>query len=159
MTTWPGPVAKRPSFNLKGESFPAWRSSPTPKYGPVPTTSPSLPTMRASSVMLPTAFSTPGTARTRSSVSCGMAGRTGLSESTLTTVLAETTAAVPSYAELDSESAAPFIVSVSVYAPLTMATPSTMARAVSTVRRRRVVIPLRPTRVMRSPPHGRRRGG
>ena len=43
------------------------------------------------------------------------------------------------------------MVSVSVYAPLTIATPSTIARAVSAVRRRRVVIPLRATRVMRAP--------
>ena len=114
ITTWPGPVANCPVFSLKGDSLPACGSSPTPKYGPVPTMSPSRPTIRASSLMLPTAFSTPGTARTWSSVPAGIVGRTGLSTSTLNAVLAETTAAVPSYAELDSESAAPRIVSVSV---------------------------------------------
>ena len=72
-----------------------------------------------------------------SSADAGMVGRGPNSWSASNAVFAETTAAVPSYAELDRETAALRMVSVSVYEPLTMATPSTMARAVSTVRRRR----------------------
>ena len=116
ITASPEAVANRPSFSRNGVRSPAFGSTPDPKYGPPPTTSPSLPMIRASSEMLPTALSTPGTPRTSSSVDAGMVGRAPSWSSFFRSnaVLAETTPAVPSYAASDSESEAPRIVSVSV---------------------------------------------
>ena len=67
-------------------------------------------------------------------------------------VRALTTASVPSYADDDRLSAAPRIVSVSVNAPLTMATPSTMASVVRIVRTGRAISPLSATRLIGPPP-------
>ena len=122
----------------------------TPKYGPVPSTLPPLPKMRASSVTLPTAVATPGTPCTARKADAGTGGG-GDSIDRSTASFLVTTASVPLYEAFDSESAAAPMVSVSVYAPLTIATPSTIAKAVSTVRRRRVPRLFNATRVMRAP--------
>ena len=94
----------------------------------------SLPmTFAVSSVMSPTATPTPGTA-----ADLGQRGRrhgrracTPLSVSTLNAVGRRPRRRCPSRRRLESESAALRIVSVSVSAPATIATPSTMASAVS----------------------------
>ena len=96
ITTSPTPEANSPSLSRNGDSSPASGSIPAPKNGPWPITSPLASSSRASSVMLPTAFSTPGAARTPSSVDAGMSGRTMNSSSGSKAVLADTTAAVPS---------------------------------------------------------------
>ncbi len=63
-------------------------------------------------------------------------------DSTLNAVRPVTTASVPSYAAWVRPSAPPRMVSVSVNAPLTMATPSTMASVVRIVRTGRAMRPL-----------------
>ena len=158
MTTSSGAVAHRPSSSRNGVVFAAAvsrLSKPTPKYGPSPAGLPLVPMIFASSVTSPTAAATCGTARTRSSVLAATVGlRTVQSvESTLNAVLALTTASVPSYAACVRPSAPPRIVSVSVNAPLIMATPSTMASVVRIVRTGRAISPLRATCLIgRRPP-------
>ena len=66
-------------------------------------------------------------------------------------VFVTTTASVPSYAAWVRLSAAPDIVSVSVYAAVTNATPTTMASVVRAVRTGRAARPFNATRIMRAP--------
>ena len=102
MTTWPAPVAQRPSCRRKAVSLAAparVESKPLPKYGPSPTGLPSRPMIRAWSEMSPTAAPTCGTLRTSSMTLASIVGFwtvKSLAESTLNAVRAETTASVPS---------------------------------------------------------------
>ena len=83
----------------------------------------------------PAATSTPSTARTLSSVASGIGGASADSPSKLKPgSLPVTTASVPAYESTKIASNALSIVSVSTYAPLIIATPSTIASAVSAVR-------------------------
>ena len=90
-------------------------STPTPKYGLSPIGLPFLSMILASSLIDPIAFATFGAAFTRASSLAGTVGRANpSSELVLNDWWATTTASVPSYAALDSESVAFLIVSVNV---------------------------------------------
>src|SRR3954466_10186761 len=82
--------------------------------------------------MLPSAWSTPGTERTRSSSEPGIVG--GWAKSSSTATLAMTVTSTPFWARSNRSLKEASIVSVNTNVPATKATPSTTAKPVSTVR-------------------------
>jgi hypothetical protein len=141
------PDGQLPSTRLSGlnRSYSAAVSMPNANDGapPVSIGSPSgLSSLVWGSVTEPVATSTPSTARTCSRAFSGIGGASDCSPSKLMSApLPLTTASVPAYDSTKIALNALSIVSVSTYAPLIIATPRTIAIAVSTVRNLR---PARP---------------
>ena len=136
----PPPLGQRPSTRLSGlkRSYSGAVSMPKANDG-APPVSIGSPSGRSSFVWKsctdPVATSTPSTSRTRSSVSSGTGGASADSPSKLKPgSFPVTTASVPAYESTKIASNALSIVSVRTYAPLIIATPSTIASAVSAVR-------------------------
>ncbi len=162
IATSSAPDGQLPSTRLSGlkRSYSLAVSRPNANEGapPVSIGSPSgLSSLVWKSLTEPVATSTPSTARTCSRTSSGIGGGCDCSPSKLMSApLPVTTASVPAYDSTKMALNALSIVSVSTYAPLIIATPRTIAIAVSTVRnlrpaRPRSATPIIPTRSLRPP--------
>src|SRR3954466_5148787 len=93
--------------------------------------------------MLPSAWSTPGTERTRSSSEPGIVG--GWAKSSSTATLAMTVTSTPFWVRSNRSLKEASIVSVNTNVPATKATPMTTAKPVSAVRSLRAIRPLSAT--------------
>ena len=158
ITTWPGPVAHLPLVRVRGLNCASRASNPNAKFGelPLPRVLPWRSTSLARSELpsiekiAPAALRTPGSLFTRGSSEAGTVALPLLDS--LTTCLPEITALVFWYDAVKMLSKACSIVSVRTYVPLTIATPSTTASAVSTVRTGRATSPRIATRLTPSAP-------
>jgi hypothetical protein len=127
------------------------KSTPKPKAGapPVSTTLSFLSRIFAAlaSTTRPVAAATLGCCRTSGSKEAGIDGLSLPSPSNLTACLPLITASVPAYCSVKMFLKAESIASVSTSVPLVIATPSTIANAVSTARSLRPARPRSATRI------------